>query len=222
MGLATSVRRLVVESPNSLGGRARSRRWTMVRELFPDIEDMTVVDLGGCVDAWEQAPVKPRHVTILNLYEPGESDDPTVQPLMGDACDAEAVLMSHLGHASFDLVFSNAVLEHVGGHANRLRFAESVRRLGPRHWIQTPYRYFPLEPHWLFPGMQFLPVAARARISLHWPLAHSPSVDEADALSAVQWTELLGVTEMRAYFPESQILHEKTAGLTKSLVAVKQ
>lgn len=222
MGLSTRVRRLLVESPDSLGGRARSRRWALVRELFPDIEDMRVVDLGGRVDAWVHSPVRPRHVTVLNLFEPGESEDENLVPVTGDACDAAEVLGREVGHASFDLVFSNAVLEHVGGHANRQRFAASVRELAPRHWIQTPYRYFPLEPHWLFPGMQFLPLAARRRIAEAWPLSHSGRATDSEALSAVQWTDLVGLTEMRSYFPESVILHERAAGLTKSLIAVRR
>jgi hypothetical protein len=36
----------------------------------------------------------------------------------------------------------------------------------------------------------------------------------------VPWTELLGVTEMRAYFPGSRILHERLFGIVESLVAV--
>lgn len=53
----------------------------------------------------------------------------------------------------------NSPLEHVGGgHERRLRFAESVHALADRHRVQTPYRYFPIKPHWLAPGMQFLPV----------------------------------------------------------------
>jgi hypothetical protein len=39
-------------------------------------------------------------------------------------------------------------------------------------------------------------------------------------MSEVQWTELVGVAEMRAYFPGSEIHRERVAGLTKSLVAV--
>ena len=136
---------------------------------------MKVVDLGGTVEAWERAPIKPAHVTVLNLFEPGSSSVDWITPVMGDACDAKAVLDAELGSADYDVVFSNAVLEHVGGHASCLKFAESVHALAPRHWVQTPYRYFPIEPHWLFPGMQFLPVAARARIAATWPLAHSPA-----------------------------------------------
>jgi hypothetical protein len=40
-------------------------------------------------------------------------------------------------------------------------------------------------------------------------------------MSEVQWTELVGAAEMRAYFPDSRIHHERLAGLTKSLVAIR-
>ncbi|MEI6506629.1 MAG: methyltransferase type 11, partial [Planctomycetota bacterium] len=122
----------------------------------------------------------------------------------------------------FDLVFSNSLIEHVGGHASRLELAEAVRDLAPRHWVQTPYRYFPLEPHWLFPGMQFMPAAARVQIAAHWPLSHTKPESVQAARRDVLWTELLSTTEMRDLFPESILLHERVAGLTKSLIAVKQ
>lgn len=222
MGVAATVRRTLVESPGSLGARFRGRRWALAMESFPDLADMSVLDLGGTVQAWERAPVRPAHVTVLNLTEPGESASDAIVPLMGDACDAAAVLAAAGGRTTFDLVFSNSVLEHLGGHANRSRFADSARTLAPRHWIQTPYRYFPVEPHWLFPGMQLLPLALRARIAATWPLSHSPSPDLARATSAALWTELISVTELRHYFPDSEIAHERVLGLTKSIIAIRR
>lgn len=66
-------------------------------------------------------------------------------------------------YSPFDLVYSNSVIEHVGGHARSCDFAGMVKTLARRHWgVQTPYRYFSIEPHWLFPGLQFLPQSARA------------------------------------------------------------
>jgi hypothetical protein len=215
------IKRRLVESPNSLGETARQRRLELTHQLFPDLADLRVVDLGGTVEAWMRAPVRPRHVTVLNIEEPGESTDDWIRPIYGDACDAPKVLASAGADTAYDLVFSNAVLEHVGGHANRPRFAESVRALADRHWVQTPYRYFPLEPHWLFPGMQLLPVAARIRIAEKWPLSHCPHPGFEGARSEVLWTELVSLAEMRAYFPTSRIIHEKAAGLTKSLIAVR-
>lgn len=217
---ASRIRRILVESPSSLGARARARRWDLFRARFPAIGDMRVLDLGGTVESWHRAPVQPAHVTVLNLYEPGESDDDRILPLTGDACRAADALAHAGADQDFDLVFSNSLIEHVGGHAPRFELASQIRKLADHHWVQTPYRYFPLEPHWLFPGMQFMPVAVRAQIAAHWPLVHTrpESIDE--ARHEVLWTELLSVTEMRSLFPESTILREKVAGLTKSVIAV--
>ncbi|MPV38762.1 methyltransferase type 11 [Georgenia subflava] len=215
------MRRLLVESPTSLGARARLRRWDLFRANFPDVTEMSVLDLGGTVESWQRAPVTPRRVTVLNLFEPGESRDDSVVPVAGDACAARSALESAGSDTSFDLVFSNSLLEHVGGHARRVDLAREIDALAPRHWVQTPYRYFPVEPHWLFPGMQFAPTKARVAIARHWPLVHTRPKTYEGARSSVLWTELVGVTEMQAYFPSSTILRERLAGLPKSLIAVR-
>ncbi len=197
------------------------RRWEMFRESFPRIENLRVLDLGGTVESWQRAPVRPGHVTVLNLLEPGESEDDSIVPVTGDACHAREALEKANAETHFDVVFSNSLIEHVGGHARRLELAEQLRQLAPRYWVQTPYRYFPLEPHWLFPGMQFMPVAARTKIAMHWPLVHTKPENVDDARHEVLWTELIGIAEMREYFPTATILHERVLGITKSIVAVR-
>ena len=218
---ARRVREKLVDSPTSLGAKARMRRWDVFASLFPDIEQLRVVDLGGTVESWRRAPVQPREVVVVNLLEPGDADTPRLVPVLGDACNARAVLEEDGIDTAFDLVFSNSLLEHVGGHANRSALAREVRALAPRHWVQTPYRFFPVEPHWVFPMMQFLPVAARTRVAKDWPLVHTRPASAAEALADVQWTELIGVTELRGYFPDSQVVKERMAGLVKSIVAVR-
>jgi hypothetical protein len=218
---ATRLRRMLVDSPTSLGAKARMRRWEMFRETFPSIESMRLLDLGGTVETWRRAPVRPKHVTVLNLFEPGESDDDWILPLTGDACRAADAMRETNVEPNFDVVFSNSLIEHVGGHARRSEFAKQVHQLAPRHWVQTPYRYFPVEPHWLFPGMQFMPAAARVQIARHWPLVHTRPANIDDARQDVLWTELVSITEMRDYFPTSTILHERVFGITKSLIALR-
>jgi hypothetical protein len=181
---------------------------------------MRVLDIGGTVEAWRRAPVRPRHVTVLNLFEPGDSDDPQITPATGDACRAVEVLADQNLDTHYDLVFSNSLIEHVGGHARREELAKQVLQLAPHHWVQTPYRYFPLEPHWLFPGMQFMPAAMRIKIAMHWPLVHTRPASVEDARSDVLWTELVSISEMREYFPASTIAHERIFGLTKSIIAI--
>jgi hypothetical protein len=215
---ARALRNRFVDAPGSLGERLRTARWERFRRLFPGIADMTVVDLGGTADMWLRAPLRPRRVHLVNL-EPHPAGLPDwISAENADVTDPAVAA----GLGTYDLVFSNSTIEHVGGYSQRRRFAAAVEQLAPLHWVQTPYRYFPVEPHWLFPGMQFLPVAARARIALSWPLAHSRARTADEARSAVQWTELIGVTELRSYFPDSEVVHEKVAGLTKSIVAVRR
>lgn len=203
------------DRPDSVAARSRSRRWALLSAHVPDLESLRVVDLGGTLESWLHAPVRPRQVTLVNVT-PLDGPVPEWAAVVG--CDACAV-PDDLG--SFDLVYSNSVIEHVGGYARRVSFARSVEQLAPRHWVQTPYRYFPVEPHWLFPGFQFLPLAARARIARAWKVNPWPSHDLAEGVFDALCVELLTKTEMAHLFPASTILSERAYGLVKSLIACR-
>lgn len=217
MGSLQTLRNRVVDSPGSLGERRRARRWDWLRGEFGEIESMSVIDLGGTVDAWVRAPLRPASVHVVNLEPQRDTMPSWIRADQADACS----LPAHIAGESYDLVFSNSVIEHVGGHAQRMRFADAVHKLASRHWVQTPYRYFPVEPHWLFPGFQFLPLTLRARISCQWPLSHTPTKNTSDGLRAAMGVELLSCSEMAFYFPDSTLRFERMIGAVKSLIAVK-
>lgn len=210
------VRDRLVDAPDSLGAQSRARRWTLFAQVFPEIEDMHVLDLGGTVEAWRRAPVRPERVTVLNLLEPGESDDPWLRAIKGDACDPPPEVKT----SKYDLVFSNSLIEHVGGHAKRLQLARVVQESAPRFWVQTPNRSFPIEPHFLVPFLQYLPLPLQAWLIQRWPLVHTRPQDYETAFRIVQWTELIGVRQLQSYFPLSQIITERVLGLPKSLIAL--
>jgi hypothetical protein len=168
--------RIVGAEGTSLAANARRRRCDMFLTHFAELQDMAVVDLGGTPEFWRGAPIRPRHVTCVNpdasdRRRDHNRDEPWLTMVRGDACS-----ISDIG--TFDLAFSNSTIEHVGGHAPRLAFAKTLRALSPRYWVQTPYRYFPIEPHFIFSLMQFLPPDSR-RSSLstgHCPTAASTRV----------------------------------------------
>lgn len=202
----------------SMGAKLRRRRWSMVAEAFPDLAQMRVLDLGGTIESWGICPVRPAHVTLLNMGIPTGDTPDWMRQVDGDACNVPEPLASE----SWDLVFSNSVIEHVGGYAKRREFAEQVRSLAPAYWVQTPNRYFLVEPHWLFPGFQFLPVSARRVVAQRWPLYKWRSDDDERALREVLEIELVSKTEMAFLFPDAELVPEKVAGLTKSWIALRR
>ncbi|MCV7099989.1 class I SAM-dependent methyltransferase [Mycobacterium palustre] len=206
-----------VNSSRSLSGRARARRWRQFAATFPSLPDMRVLDLGGTPESWRLAPVQPGSVVTVNML-PMESASPHITAVRGDACDLPKTVAAE----RFDLVFSNSLLEHVGGHVQRQRLADNVHRLADRHWVQTPYRYFPVEPHWLFPGIQWLPYEARVQVSMRWNRGHVRTYSRQAAQDQVDEIDLVGISQMRRYFPSSVIWYERFAGLVKSLVAIKR
>lgn len=215
---AHDLRSRLVDGNDSLGAKMRLRRWQLLGEIFPELDSMTILDLGGTVESWVRAPIRPAFVHVVNLEGEVARSPDWITAERADACD----LPPDFSTREFDLVFSNSVIEHVGGHHRREQFADVVRRSAQRYWVQTPYRYFPIEPHFLFPGFQFLPANARTGVARHWPLLHTPSADRSAAISTVLSTELVGRTEMRHYFPDATMHSERIAGMTKSLIAVKR
>ena len=50
--------------------------------------------------------------------------------------------------------------------------AAEAQHVGRNYFIQTPNFYFPVEPHWVFPFFQFLPVATRVMLTRRFSLGH--------------------------------------------------
>jgi SAM-dependent methyltransferase len=57
----------------------------------------------------------------------------------------------------FDISYSNAVLEHVGGFARQRAFIAELCRVGKKTFLVVPNRWFPIEPHTVLPLLHYLP-----------------------------------------------------------------
>ena len=127
---------------------------------------------------------------------------------------------------SFDIVFSNSVIEHVGSADDQREFANEVARVGRRYWVQTPNRWFPVEQHLFTPFVHWLPrswqklVVKRCTV---WGLLASVSSDQRSFYLEhyLNDVRLLDCRDLGALFPEARIVRERLLGSTKSLVAVK-
>jgi hypothetical protein len=213
-----SITKLLADpnSAHSFSARARRRRWSEFERRFPDIGEMSVIDLGGTSAYWTSSPTRPGSLTLLNLFsqEPPWADGTNV--IVGSACEPPPELAGQ----KYDLVVSNSVIGSVGGHEMRRRFSGVVFQLGQHHWIQTPNRYFPIDPVFLFPLFAVLPFRARCAVSRRWPFGIRQAESYEAAAEYVLTLEFLTEAELRHYFPNDDIWRERFAGFTKSLVAI--
>lgn len=208
-------------NPRSLAARLRRRRFRAFVALLEGCEsDVRILDAGGTARFWERhadlLPASVTDITVVNLHPAAAEGAHDVTCIMADVRD-----LGRFGDDEFDVCFSNSVIEHVGGPADQAAMADEIRRVARGHFVQTPNRYFPIEPHFLFPGWQFLPVGLRValnrRVRLGW-MAAQPDPDRCRA--RVLGIRLLGRREFAGMFPDSEIRRERFGPLTKSWIAV--
>jgi hypothetical protein len=195
---------------DSLATRLRAERRRRFLEWMQPRPGQRLLDVGGQQRTWRDFPV-PCHVSVLNLAPPDEPGD--CAWVQGDA-----LRMPFADH-SFDVVFSNSVIEHVGERAQQRRFADEIQRVGKRYWVQAPNRNFPIEPHFLFPGFQFLPTRLRVIIARYWPFSWDKHFGLSNAAieESARSIRLPTAAELGELFRGGCIEREVIFGLTKSV-----
>jgi hypothetical protein len=205
------------QNADSMASRMRAARFALFERLLRDVpRPISICDVGGTADFWRRMDLAADddvRITIVNLGS---------QPEVGDrfccvVADARALPFAS---ESFDVAFSNSVIEHVGTISDQQAMAGEVLRVGKRHFVQTPSYFFPIEPHFLVPGFQYLPVNVRAWMLTKRRLGWVSREFEFDAARrAVESVRLLRLAEFQRLFPHSTIFHERIFGITKSFVA---
>lgn len=205
---------------DSLNQRFREKRFRFFKELIASIptqETIRILDVGGTQSYWENmdfATQKGIHITLLNVYEESVTL-PNFSSLQGDATN-----LSQFGDNQFDIVHSNSVIEHLFTMEAQVKMANEVRRVGKRYYVQTPNRYFPMEPHWVLPFFQFFPFRLQVWITRRFYLDAYPEAQRQEvAINRVKEVRLLTEGEMLELFPDGRIYREMVLGLKKSITS---
>lgn len=198
----------------SLRSRRRKLR-LFVEELRPGPET-TVLDVGvdevgfgdeggevgcGTHNFFEEHYPWPQRITALGLHDGARfrARYPVIDYVRGDACALP------FPDRAFDIVYSNAVIEHVGGEERQREFVTEALRVGRRVFLTTPNRWFPVELHTRLPLVHLLPERATHR---------------AYELTGKGWAKdnrLLGPADLRALFPRP--VRIVNLGLTLAAIA---
>jgi SAM-dependent methyltransferase len=176
--------------------RSRRRKLGLFLETIRPTPETTVLDIGadelgfgehagcGTLNFFEEQYPWPERITALGLHsgEVFSARYPAVTYVQGDALDLP------FEDGAFDVAFSNAVIEHVGGREAQRRFVEEALRVARRAFVTTPNRWFPVEVHTRLPLVHWLPDRLAHPV---YDLAHKPWAKE---------NHLLGVGDLQALF----------------------
>lgn len=216
------------EDDKSLGSKLRRQRLAPLLSMIDDVYAargaVSIIDVGGTEAYWNIVPeeyLEQRNVSITIVNLPGKPQPEDHGPFSfveGDGCD-----LSGYESGSFDLAHSNSVLEHVGDDAAMQRFAREVARVAAGYFVQTPNFWFPIEPHSMTPLLHWLPRPARIALVSRFELGYwSKAKSREHAERIVDSARLVRRRQMRALFPDADILTERLFGLPKSFVAVRR
>ena len=201
----------------------RAKRFAFIKSLLDNLtkgdKKIKILDIGGTEDYWNSMGLNLGNnieIVLLNLYKI-EVKGAGFSSIKGDACNLEG-----MEDKSFDLVFSNSVIEHLFSIENQQKMANEVMRVGKNYYIQTPNKFFPIEPHWVFPFFQFLPFGLKVFLTQNFSLGHIPKVkSKQEAIDLVNEVNLLSKKELENLFSESELYIEKFMGFHKSYAAYK-
>lgn len=191
----------VTSLANWVSGRARRQRYRLFATTTGLTPEHRVLDVG-CGRAGLRALDRSHDIVGLDVRPQPNYAGPPSQFVQANA------LAMPFADGEFDVVYCNSLIEHLPP-ADREQLAAEVRRVAHRWFVQTPNRWFPVEPHVLLPLFQFLPLAIRRRL---WRFGASGE--------DFQDIALLTKGELARLFPEAVIVRERLGPLTKSLIAV--
>lgn len=217
---------------DSLSSKFRSKRDVGLRAFIAARRrgvdgPFRIIDIGGTIDYWRRVGfdwlvANDIDITCVNhiASEFGATADELtrIRCIVGNGC-------ALTGHAdnSFDLVHSNSVVEHVGGWPDMRDFANEVRRLAPAYYVQTPYYWFPIDPHFYrVPFFHWMPVSWRLKLTRRMKVGWSRAVPDVDhAMRNIMGTVLLDEVQFTSLFPDGRLTYERLALLPKSMIAMR-
>ena len=196
------------------------RRQRMKRFLYtydPD-ENTRIIDIGGYAKHWESTNLKSQF-TILNLTIPADTSNfkKNYQFVKGDGTALDFT------DNSFDIAYSNSVIEHLESWENQVKFANEIRRIAKNIWIQTPAKWFFVDPHLMTPFIHYLPKRFQRKLIRNftlWGIVTRAPQSYIDM--HLKTLRLITYREMKTLFPDCSIYKERFLFLVKSYIAIRK
>lgn len=153
------------------------------------------------------------NLSAINLSEQHieriKSVYPQIESKTGDACSLP------YPDKSFDVVYSSAVIEHLGNHENQRKMASEMMRVGKSWFVTTPNRWYPFEFHLRLPFVTWLPWHGYRWFSRiisynHLKKRYVSGLDRRDL-------RLLSAAELSSMFSDSTIIKSRVTFMAETL-----
>jgi hypothetical protein len=197
-----------------LSHKSRTKKFDLLKNVFHARPEDRVLDVGVSGEVFLQYSLEdvypfPARI-VAGGYVPHEivaarKHYPQPQYALFDGCSLP------FPDQSFDLVFSNAVIEHILGPGRQEQFAKEMMRVGKSWFVTTPNFWYPFEAHHHLPFFQFLPRSLQ--------LPYNSLLGTHIAKGTVQELGLLSAREMQRLFPAAQIAKVRVTFWPETVVA---
>lgn len=137
---------------------------------------------------------------------------PEVEAVVGDACELP------WPDKHFDVIYSNAVIEHLGNYERQKKMATEIMRVGKSWLVATPSRWYPFEFHLRLPFVTWLP--------MHGYLWFGRLVSYNHVKKKYMFgirhdtLRLMTAKELKQCFPGSQIIKRRVTFMAETLIVV--
>ena len=194
--------------------RSREKKFALLSAVFCPCREDRVLDVGASGEVFLR-------YTFEDVY-------PYPDRIVAGGCELEEVVSARRYYPqpryaafdgcclpfpdkSFDLVFSNAVIEHILGAGRQAELAREIMRVGRSWFVTTPNYWYPFESHYHLPLIQFLPRPVQREynrlLGTHIPKGN------------VQELALLSARQLARLFPTSRVARVRVTFWPETLVA---
>ena len=118
---------------------------------------------------------------------------------------------------TFDIVHTNATIEHVGSYQNQISLIRETVRVSKKYvFIQTPNRFYPIDFHTTLPLIHYLPKKIHRKILKFLGLNFYASEENLNLLSEKNLKNMCKELNLKKF----KIIKHKLLFLTSNLILI--
>ena len=209
---------------NKLSTKSRIEKFSKFNKYFAFDHNTSILDIGAeirhtdkCLPELIDSYTWKNNITALNINKKHidrvKKKYPEIKAIVGDACNLP------FNDKSFDIVFSNAVIEHVGNFEKQILMAKEVMRVGKSWFITTPYHWYPFEFHLRLPLVTWLPF--QGYLSAGQLIAYNHAKKRYSFFNSKhKHLRLLSMKEIKTCFPSSTIIKQQITFMPETVIIV--